>query len=89
MSVPLSTVASAVLADADAGACRSVNGEVVSVVAALCADGNVALKIGQIDSAAVAVAGYAIGVRTDKTVLVFGVEYAVLPSAESVRASTV
>ena len=58
--------AAAVLADTNAGACRSVNGEVVGVVAALGADGDIALEVGQINSAAVAVAGYAIGVRTDK-----------------------
>lgn len=40
----------AVLADTDAGACRSVNGEVVGVVAALGADGDIALEIGQINS---------------------------------------
>ena len=54
--------AAAVLADTDAGACRSVNGEVVGVVAALGADGDIALEIGQINSAAVAVAGNAVGI---------------------------
>ena len=58
--------AAAVLADTNAGACRSVNGEVVSVVAALGADGDIALKVGQINSAAVAVAGHAISVRPYK-----------------------
>ena len=58
--------AAAVLADTNAGACRSVNGEVVSVVAALGADGDIALKVGQINSAAVAVTGHAISVRPYK-----------------------
>ena len=58
--------AAAVLADTNAGACRSVNGEVVGVVAALGADGDIALEIGQINSAAVAVTGHAISVRPYK-----------------------